>query len=199
VCDENGRNPASCPDALKFDVQVPARDLIECPEWLIQQQNIGLQDQGPRNGGSLSHTAGELLWSSAIEFGEAYEVEQLIDVLVVNPAIGDTKWQLDVFPHRQPREQRVVLESNTEAMMARQFGRGKVTDRDAAGRGLIESGNHPKNGALATSARAYECNEFACLDNQINIIDGSECLPSNRKRLAEATQSDRSVRTLHEV
>jgi hypothetical protein len=78
----------------------------------------------------------------------------------------------DVLRHAHMREQRVVLEYDTDlAAVRRQRVDGAIADNDLAAALLDEAGDDPEQGGLAATGRAEQRDQFAPLDLQSHVVD----------------------------
>ena len=90
-----------------------------------------------------------------------------------------------VVAHRQPREQRMVLEHHDDAG----FGTGHrlAVERDAPGRQRLQAGDQFQQRALPASARTEDRDELSLLHRQVDVLQGGDREPAGRRpHLAEA-------------
>jgi hypothetical protein len=78
--------------------------------------------------------------------------------------------QGDVLAHRQPGQQRIVLEHH-HLVRAGAAHRLAIHQHRAA-RGQIEAGDHVEQGRLAAAGMANQGDEFSLADLQINALEG---------------------------
>ncbi len=71
----------SGPDALQLALELEARERVERTEGFVEEQKLGLVDQGARDRRPLSHATGELVWIGAREGFEMNQLEVLRDEL----------------------------------------------------------------------------------------------------------------------
>ena len=60
--DEQGSAWPALPQACQIDAHLISREGIQGPEWLIEEEDIRLVQQGPTDRDPLSHPAGQLVW-----------------------------------------------------------------------------------------------------------------------------------------
>jgi hypothetical protein len=73
------------------------------------------------------------------------------------------------------RVERVALEDHRDvAVLGRDVVHDPVADPERAGRDLLEAGDHPQVGRLATARRADKDHEFAVPDLQVEVVDGRD-------------------------
>ena len=61
VRDEDHRDAFVFPDALQLVLQPPARQRVECAEWLVEQQHARAIDETARNRHALRHATRQLM------------------------------------------------------------------------------------------------------------------------------------------
>ena len=102
------------PDALDLVLQRGARQRVERAERFVEQQHLRVHRQRARHRDALPHAAGKLarrLSRAGVRFTIAMYFSAWRALLCRRPVREDlVDRQVDIFVHRQPRQQRVVLE-----------------------------------------------------------------------------------------
>ena len=109
-----------------------AGDGVQGPEGLVQQQDVRVQDEGASDRHPLAHASGELPRPGPLEPGHADQLQQMGNAVPVRAPAGHSVGKRDVVPGGQPRQQGVVLEGDTEAVLAGQVGGRATLDEDRA-------------------------------------------------------------------
>ena len=119
------------PDLQQEPLHQHARLKVEGSEWLIHHDKIGIFDQCARDRHTLLHATGKLMRPVVGELGQPYPFQEpgdppfafgLRHLLHGEP-------EADVVLHREPREQRMILEYHDDSR-CRTRNRFSV-DRDA--------------------------------------------------------------------
>ena len=85
------------PDALQLEVEPLAGHLVERAERLVEQQDLGLDDQRPGDGDPLAHAARQLRGPGVLEALEADQLDEVGDRVVGAPRhAADLERQPDV-------------------------------------------------------------------------------------------------------
>ena len=163
VGDEHDAEVAIGPEALELGVQEVAGHGVEGAEGLVHEEDVGLLGEGPGDGDPLAHAARELVGHLRPEAVEVHGVQQLVGLVVALPPgdASELQGQLDVRSDRQPREQRRLLEHESDPS----------SPVDRAGGGLVEPGDEVEEGGLAASRRADEADELAGCDVEVDAVE----------------------------
>ena len=177
-----------------LDERLPAQLLadlgIERTEGLIEQQHLGLMRQRPRHGDPLLLTAGELRRQPLIHAFERHQAQQLLTALAPAPCahVAHAQRELDVVGHRHVAKQRVVLEHEPDAALARRdVSDVAAVERDASVIDSREPGDRPQQRALAAAARTEQHEELALADIERDVVDDRNA----RVALGDLVERDR--------
>src|SRR5207253_11426520 len=94
---------------------------VEVREWLVEEQDLRLDDERAGDGHALLLAAGELIRLTIAEPSEADELQGLVDLLCdvgLAPAL-QAQAIPGVVPNGQVREEGVVLEDHRRAALVR--------------------------------------------------------------------------------
>ena len=137
---------------------------VERAEGLVEQQHLRLVRERARHGDALLLAAGELRRQAVVH---ALERDQPQQLLAAGPALGrlacaDAQRELDVLADGHVAEQRVVLEHEADAALARRDVRDvAAVQRDAAVIDLGQAGDGAQQRALAAAAGPEQHEELA--------------------------------------
>src|SRR4029079_6780225 len=143
-----------------------ARDLSECRERLVHQQETWLGDKRPSNRGAHLHAAGKLARIHVFKFGETHACERFADALarILRPTL-QLERKRDVTRNARPGHERGFLKNVAELLGS---SRGIQPFHFSAGR-LSEPGNNPQAGAFAASGRAEQRSEFTSRQLEVEV------------------------------
>ena len=164
-------------DVDQLELRVLAQLLVERGERLVEQQQLGLRDEGARQRDALSLTAGELVRLALCERPELDHVEHLVD------APGDLRLghaqlleaERDVLLDRHVREERIGLEHHVHGLLVRRHvGHVHAVDEDLAGRRPLEAGQHAEQRRLAAAGTAQQAEDLLLVDVEGDVVDRDE-------------------------
>ena len=147
---------------------------VQRAEGFVEQQHLRLVRQRARHGHALLLAAGELARQPLVHAFERHQLEQL---LAPGAPIGGlhaphAQREFDVVRHGHVAEQRVVLEHQADATIARtHVGDVAAVQRNAPVIDAREAGNGPQQGALAAARGAQQDEEFALAHLDGNVVD----------------------------
>jgi hypothetical protein len=190
VGDQQGGGGPLGPDPLELEVEVLAGHLVEGAEGLVEQEDLGLDDQGPGDGDPLAHAAGQLRRAGVLEALEPDQLDQRVDRLLGHLGAAHLQRELDVGPHRPPREQGRVLEGDAEVAAAPGDRRGLAVDQGAAGGRLLQVGQDAQDRRLAAARRAQQGDEGAVGGGQADVVEGGDRRPLDLELLGEPLEDD---------
>ncbi len=153
-------------DRLEILEQLPFRHLVECPEGLIHQDQLTLEDQGAPKGRSLRFAAAE---GGGATLQQVVDVEELRDLPDAPPDLLGRHPMLDeavghVVEDVHVGEEGVVLGNVAHAsVLGREPGDVPAVQRHAASGGNLEPHDTLEQDGLARSRRAYEADVVAAL------------------------------------
>src|SRR5688500_3929423 len=148
---------------------------VEVGERLVEQEDLGMPDDRPPQCHPLALAAGELL---------RLPVEQLTDTQqlrgLLHPGVDRGSGQLpelerkaQVVPDREVGIQGIILEYHRDVAIARgHVVDNPVPDPDGAGRGRLQSRDHPQGGGLPAAGGTDQHQELALADLEIDAVDG---------------------------
>ena len=141
------------------------------PSGSSRRSTLRAQHQCPRQRDPLLLPAGQLGGPPFREFAHAGQFQRFVDaplgviagrLLVLEP-------KRDVVPHRHEREQCIGLEDGVDRTFVRRIARDvTAVELDATGIGLLEPGDHPQGGRLATAGSAQKRVELAGGDVEVD-------------------------------
>ncbi len=176
------------PDALQLDVHLPAQDLVEGAERLVEQQEPWLGDQGAGNGNPLPHAAGKLRGQGTLEALEADELDQAADALPCRRPAQHVERQGDVALDRAPGQQSRVLEGDPELAAAGDGNGALAADRHLPGIRDVQPGRQAQDGGLAAAGGADQGGEGAGRAVEVDAVEDRERLtPAAGEPLHHAT------------
>ena len=179
VRDEDGGDAELLLDPADRAAQLLADLGVQRAEGLVEQQHFGPVGERARDRDALLLAAGELGRQALVH---ALERDQLQELLAPGQAVGplhapDAQRELDVVRDAHVAEQRVVLEHEADAAVARHDagdvapvqGHPAVVDLDQAR-------DRAQERALAAARRAEQHEELALLDLDRDVVDDRQRL-----------------------
>ena len=169
--------PDALVDLLQLPLKLRPQLLVEGGERLVEQQDVGGEDERAGERHALLLAAGEL---ARIAVGERYqldEVERAADpVGGVRPRhAAHLQRERDVVEDGEVREQRVALEDHAEvALLGRQVRDARVVDEDVARRGLDEAGDDHEQRGLPRAGWAEQRQELTARHVERHAVHGGD-------------------------
>ena len=167
VRDMDERDPHVVLDALELELHLLAELQVERAERLVEEQDLGVVDERPRQGDPLLHAAGELPRLPLLGPRQVDETEDLPHAAgdLVAGNVSAAKAEGDVLEDRQVREERVALEDRVHvALVRRQSRDGLVAEVDDAIVRFLEAADHPQRRRLPAAGRPEQGEEGAARD-----------------------------------
>ena len=177
VRDEDRRHVDVVVEAAQPRPQLLADAGVERAEGLVEQEDLRLDGERPRERHPLPLAAGELRGVAVGEAVQLHEREQLVHAgaHLALRTLADGEPERDVLEHRHVLERRVVLEHHADAALLRSHVRGVLAeDLDSALVGLLEAGDHPEERRLAAPARAEEGGQRPARDRERYVVESDE-------------------------
>ena len=178
---------------LQLELQLLAELEVQRAQRLVEQQHLGLVDQGPGQRHALALAAGKLGRFAAAEPGQADHLQRPVGLLPpLRPGdVAHPQPVLDVLRHRHVREQRVVLEHGVDVPGVRRHpGDVAAGELDPPGVRQLEPGDEPEQGGLARPGRPEQGEELPGPHHQVDVRErGHVAVP-----LAQAGDVDRRCR-----
>ncbi len=164
---------------------------VQVGQRLVEEQNVRLGHDGPRQRDPLLLSARELTRLALLEPRETHHFQGAVHPLFLF-TLGDLphlQAERDVVPHVHMGEQRVGLETHGGVSpVRRDVVHQPVVEVDLPFVRLIESRGGAERGGLPASRRSEQGNELALLDLQIQVVhrrNGIEAfgeIPENQSR-----------------
>ena len=146
---------------------------VDGGERFVEQQELRLRCERPRERDALALPAGKLHRIPRAEPREPDELQQLIDA---RPALRlrhllDLQAERDVLTHRHVTEQRVALKDEADAALPRrEVIHAAAADEDLSAIRRLEPSDHAQNRRLAAAGRAEQADEPAALRREADIV-----------------------------
>src|SRR5581483_7423851 len=119
---------------LQLDLHGPTQLGIESGERFVEEQDLGLADDGPREGDALALTAGQFVWFATLHTGQRNEFGHPLHA-VGDLGLGElshAETEADVSLDGEMREKRVALEDLVDvAPVGREMGDIGASQPDA--------------------------------------------------------------------
>ena len=193
VRDEHHGLAVRLPEVQQSDpLQVPVH-LVEGGERLVHQHDRRVEHERPGDRGALLHTPGELPRVLLQRMAEAEGRQQLGRVaertVAVGPAV-DPHGELDVLAHRLPRQQRRRLRHESDLLVTRGRPDALAVDRDGAGVGVEEPGDHLEQRGLPATAGPDHRDELAHPDRETHVIEHGDLRAVDAEGLRDVPDLD---------
>ena len=170
--DKNEGDPQVALQQLQFALDVLAQVGVERAERLVEQQNLRFDHQPTRQRDALALAARQALRRLLRDIEQVELVENAID-LEVAFGLGhllDLQPVPDIAPHRQVREQGVILEDHRRrAALCRQVVDAVPANQQVATGDGLEPRDHPQGRCLAAARGAEQGDELTLLDVEIDV------------------------------
>ena len=159
---------------------------VEVRERLVEQQDVRVEHERPRQRHALLLTARELSRVARLEAREVDLAQPFVEPRrdLGRPELPQLEAVGDVVRDRHVGPERVVLEHHADVpLVRRQPVHHAVAEADLARVGLVEAGHEPQQRRLAAARRAQEREQLAVIDGEVGPIhrgDGAEPLDDAR-------------------
>ena len=150
-----------------------AQPLVQGPQGLVQEQELGVLGQAAGQGDALALPAGELVRAALAQRGDLEQFEHVPDAL---GALGPghlllLEPELHVLLHRHVGEQGVGLEHHVDrAGVGRDLRHVHPVDEDAPCGRPLQPGEHAQQGGLAAPGAPQEGEEFPLEDVEADVV-----------------------------
>ena len=174
--DQDGGDAEPALQCPQLDLHLLAQALVEGAERLVEQQDRRPHHQRAGQRHPLLLAAGQLRGHPPGIVGELHQLQRRGDArrLALAADMPRLEPKGDVFGDIHVREQRVVLKQHADvAAMRRDPGDRPIVEKDLAGAGLDQTGDHPQGGGLAAARGAEQRHHAAGLDRQRQPVDGA--------------------------
>src|ERR1700756_2547187 len=145
--------------------------IVECAERLVEQQDLGIVGERPRDRRALLHAAGELFRPMIFKAGEAdLNNEFVCDLAAIR--LGDSalaQAERDVVPHGQPGKERVGLKHHA-AIRAGSFDLAPIENHAAAAR-PVKPGDNAQQGGFSAARWTEDGDEVIVADAEIDGLE----------------------------
>jgi len=167
--DHEHRLAPRLPDAQQFPVHALAGQRIQRAKGLVQQQHLGVMDQGTRQGHPLAHAAREVAGQGGGEILQADQVQHLASVLLghVGGHALDFQRQGDVAQRRTPGHQVGVLKD--KANLASWAGEGLAVKEHPPASRAHQARQDAQQGRLAAPRRADDRHELVGRQGKVGL------------------------------
>ena len=170
-------------------MQLLPRRHVERGERLVEQDDLGLRRERPRERAALLHAAGELVRELLLVPREPDACEQLLDAgapLRSRNAVADER-VADVVLEREPRKERAVLKD--DRVPRRRRGEPAVPREDRAARGREQAGERGEERRFPRAGAPDDRDDLAARELERRARDDG--LAAVRERdLGDAEQHD---------
>ena len=161
-------------EALDLDPHLAAELGVQVGQGLVEQEDVGLADNGAAHGNSLALAAAQLAGFARQEFLDAQNARDTLHALAnlrLRPP-RDTERIADVLEGRHVRIEPVVLKHHGDiALLGFQVVHHPVPDGNLARGHGFETGDHPEQGGLAATAGPDDDGELAIADLDVDAVD----------------------------
>ncbi len=172
--DEDEGDAGGLLDVLELLLHVLAELQVERGERLVEQQELGVVDEGAGDSHALLLAAGERGDAALFKTGERNEMQHLRDPLV-DLGLGHlflTQREGHVFKHVQVGEERVALEDGVDVALVRGHIVDTLAHEDhvALVRGLKAADDAQRRG-LAAARGAEQGEKLIVIDIEIDMVE----------------------------
>ena len=150
---------------------------VEIGQRLVQQQDVGVQNQRPRQGHALLLPSRELPGVAVLEAHQVHLAEPLGEPGGDLPGgeLAELETVGDVGGRRHVGPERVVLEDHADiAVVGGQPVHHPVAEADLAGIGLREAGQQPEQRGLPAPRGTEQREQLAVGHDEIGMVDGGD-------------------------
>ena len=187
---EQGGEAAVLPDADQFALHLQPGQAVELAEWLVQDEQAGVVDQGPGQGGPLRHAAGDLVRVGGVEAFESHQVQRLVHAVAepfqLAPGFEPER---DVGADGAPGIERRVLEHEHAGRVGAGDWRGVGQDVPLAGQ--FQARHQSQQGGLAAARGAEDGHELAGGQRQADPVQHRQGLAVQREGVADVHDVER--------
>ena len=181
-------------EALEHFLDLAAHGLaqldVETRQRLVEQEAVGVADDGAGDGDALLLAFGDLAGQAVEDMGELQRFGDRPDAAVAlgrGQALGVER-EAEVLADGQRRVERVELEHHRDVAL---FGRAVVHalagDDHVAFGGLFEAGDDAQRGGLAAAGGAEQADHLAGRHREVDVAHGGEAAEA----LGDAAKLDR--------
>ena len=174
--------------AREVDEQLPelvAGDRVHARGRLVQQEHVGLVQDGDRQGEPLLEPQGELSRRRVQVRAQAEAFREFVDpgACPVSGKVEDLGMEIEVLPDRQLAVEREGLRHVADPIAGGQVVgvHGLAEELRLALGGGEKAGEHLHRGGLAAAIRAEESEDLAAADGEAHAIDGGEAAEALRE------------------
>src|SRR5581483_8823035 len=167
---------------LELVVEQVAGDGVESAERLVHEEHGSVLGEGPGQRHPLAHAARQLVGPLAAEALEPHHAEQLAGPLLALRLghTGQAQGQVHVAPHRQPGEERRLLEHE----------RRPPAHGDGPGGRRVEPGQQVQQRRLPAAGGADQAAELAGGDLERDAVEGERVAAAGTVDLGDPLDGD---------
>ena len=171
---EEKRNANAALQVFELGADLFAKMRVERRQRLVEQQNVGHEHQGPRQGYALTLSSRKIARHPQLLAGQAHLLEHPFDMCFDPIRAFAAEAELDVTANGKVREQSVALKHGVDiaAVRRKMIDAGSVQPHFARGR-RFESGDQTQHRGLAASGGAKQRKKRATLDLERNAVHGA--------------------------
>ena len=173
--DVDGGDAKLALDATDLGAQLHPNLGVQRRQRLVEQQNLGVDRQGPRQRHPLLLSARELMGIALAEIRQMDDVEHLGDgaLDVGRRLAGDLQPEADVVGDCHVGEQGIGLKHHAHVALIGRFLRDVLAvDDDSATRRPFKARDHAQGGRLAAAAGSQKRDKLAAGYRQVEIVHG---------------------------
>src|SRR5882724_9203144 len=173
VGDDHGRHAEAGVQGQDEIVELRGRDRVETRRRLVEEEQRGVERQGPRDPGTLFHAPRDRCREMVLEALEAHQAElrahdRVDRVAVEGRPLREREGHVLRQCHRA--EERARLEEDSVARRALASGRS-ACDADRAAHGLLQADQRAEQGALAAPAPAQDGEHVAPRHREVEVLE----------------------------
>ena len=193
VRDVERRDAERLVQAPDLEAHLLAQVGVEIGQRLVQQQDLGLDDQRARHRDALLLATRQLPGVPRLVSGQLDDTQHLAHAglaVAARQAGLEAQTVGDVLRHRHVRPQRVALEDHRHApSLGRHDAGGRrqtaVADPDLAGLRRQKAGDEPQRGGLAAARGPQQREQLSRLDLERQAVDRADVTVALRERLED--------------
>ena len=147
---------------------------VQVGEGLVQEEDLGVTDDGTAQGNTLPLAAGQSLGLAVQQVGDVQDAGSLFHAALdlILGGLAQLQAEGHVVVHSHVGVQGVVLEHHGDiAVLGGDIIGEGVADVQLALADLFQAGDHPQGGGLTAARRPYQDDELLVLDLQIEVGD----------------------------
>ena len=155
---------------------------VQVGKGLVQQEHLGVTDDGAAQGNTLTLTTGQSLGLAVQQVGDVQDAGSLFHAALdfVLGGLAELQAESHVIEHGHVRIQSVVLEHHGDvAVLGSDVVRQHVADVQLALADFFQASNHTQGGGLAAARGADQDDEFLVRNVQVEVGNSSDATRIN--------------------